>query len=75
MADINFDKMIWEGWTVGDFIDELSPMIEMVMSGNSWQQPLANFEELKQWCIDNQPYYKEYIPEVVQYFAEQYNIY
>ena len=25
-------------------------------------------EEIKQWCKDNQPYYKKHIPEVVEYF-------
>ena len=30
--------------------------------------------ELKSWCIDNQPYYKKYIPEVVNYFIKKYNI-
>ena len=31
-------------------------------------------EELKEFCMDNQPYYKKHIPEVVNYFAKKYNI-
>ena len=23
---------------------------------------------VKQWCMDNKPYYKKYIPDVVNYF-------
>lgn len=75
MSNTDFDKHVWEGWTVGDFIDELEPMADNVMSEQSWDEPFKNYNELKCWCIDNQPYYKEYIPEVVDYFAEKYNIY
>ena len=31
-------------------------------------------EELKEFCMDNQPYYKKHIPEVVQHFSEKYNL-
>lgn len=40
----------------------------MIMSGQSWKQPFKDREELKRWCMDNQPYYKKYIPDVVNYF-------
>lgn len=65
------NKYIWEDWTVQDFIDELEPQFDMIMSGNSWQKPFKNKEELKTWCMDNQPYYKRYIPEVVNYFNKK----
>jgi hypothetical protein len=68
MGKINLDKHIWEGWTVGDFIDELEPMFEQINSGNSWMKPFKTKEEVKVWCMDNQPYYKKYIPDVVNYF-------
>ena len=65
------NKYIWEDWTVQDFIDELEPQFDMIMSDNSWQKPFKNKEELKTWCMDNQPYYKRYIPEVVNYFNKK----
>jgi len=67
---INFDKHIWEGWTVRDFIVELVPLFEHVVS-NSYEFSTHQFktkEDLKKWCMDNQPYYKKHIPEVVEYF-------
>lgn len=68
------DRHIWEGWTVRDFINDLSPVLQMIQSGQSHTAPLESYEELKKWCMDNQPYYKKFIPEVVDYFAELYNL-
>ena len=65
---IDTSKEVWEGWTVQDFIDELEPSFEMIMRGEAWIKPFANKEELKKWCMSEQPYYKKYIPEVVSYF-------
>ena len=70
----NLNKHIWEGWTVQDFIDELEPNLDMIQNNNSWQKPFVDKTELKQWCMDNQPYYKKYIPEVVNYFIKKYKI-
>lgn len=69
MARSNLNREIWEGWTPAMFIQELEPMFNMIMSGNSWRKPFSSREALKQWCCDNQPCYKKYIPEVVNYFA------
>jgi hypothetical protein len=71
---MNLEKHIWEGWQVKDFISELEVVVDMIMTNNSWIKPFTNKKELKEWCIDNQPYYKKYIPEVVDYFAKQYQI-
>lgn len=68
------NKHIWEGWRVIDFIEFLQPSINMIYSNNSWQKPFKDRQELKEWCINNQPYYKKYIPEVVDYFSEMHNI-
>ena len=62
---VNMNKHIWEGWRIQDFIDSLEPTFDMIMGGTSWQKPFKDREELKRWCMDNQPYYKKYIPEVV----------
>ncbi len=61
MTDLN--KEVWEGWTVSDFINELSPIIHL--------QTFKDKTELKKWCMFEQPYYKKYIPEVVDYFDER----
>ena len=55
MANINFKKHIWEGWTVGAFIESLEPSFDMIVSGQSWQKPFTTTEELKKWCMENQP--------------------
>ena len=68
------EKQIWEGWTVQDFIDELEYLVAMIMSGQSITTKFQTKEELKKWCMDNQPYYKKHIPEVVNYFSKKYNI-
>ena len=65
---MNLDRHIWEGWTVQDFIDDLEPQFNQIMGGQSWKDPFKSKEELKRWCMENQPYYKKYIPEVVTYF-------
>ena len=68
---MNYYKEIWEGWTVQDFINELEPQFDTIMSGRSWQEPFKTPEELKKWCMDNQPYYKKHIPEVFNYFKKR----
>lgn len=62
---IDYNKHIWEGWTVQDFIDDLHTMFNHV------KHDLKTRKHVKEWCIYNQPYYKKYIPEVVEHF---YNI-
>ena len=64
-------KHIWEGWTVQSFIDDLEPSFNQIMNGNSWQKPFKTSEEVKKWCMDNQPYYKKNIPEVTKYFVKK----
>jgi len=64
----NLQRHIWEGWTPQDFIDELEPSFNQIMNGFSWKAPFKDREDLKNWCMDEQPYYKKYIPEVVDYF-------
>ena len=70
---IDMNKHIWEGWTVQQFVDELEPMFNMIMRGQSWKKLFQTKEELKEWCKDNQPYYKKYIPSVYNYFLKKTN--
>lgn len=74
MKKIDYNKHVWEGWTVQGFIDELQPSVAMIMSNRSWQKPFRTREELKRWCMDHQPYYKKYIPGVVDHFCQSYGI-
>ena len=71
---IDLNKEIYEGWTVRDFIADLEPFLNMIMRGQSCYSVIKSKEELKKWCMDNQPYYKRYIPDVVNYFAMKYRI-
>ena len=66
---INRDKHIWEGWTVGAFIDELEWIFDMIMSGRSHIKKFTTKDEVKRWCKKEQPYYKKHIPEVYKYFV------
>lgn len=65
------NRHVWEGWTVQDFIDELEPFFNLVMSGRTHIKPFKDDKELKQYLIDNQPYYKKLIPEVFKYFKNK----
>ncbi|WP_417172070.1 hypothetical protein [Alistipes putredinis] len=71
---IDFQKHIWEGWRVQDFIDSLAPEVERIMAGKSWRKPFVSKQELAAWCKDNQPYCKKRIPGVNNYFARLYNL-
>jgi len=68
---MNFDKEIWEGWTVGDFINSMEQNFDWIMTGGSWQKPFTTKAEVKAWAMDNQPYYGKYVPEVVKYFWDK----
>ena len=66
---MDMNKHVSEGWRVKDFIQDLEPIFTMIQSGNAINKPFTNKADLKAWCCSNQPYYKKYIPEVVNYFA------
>jgi len=71
------DKHVYEGWYVSDYISELEPSFNLIVSGQSWMNKKELFKDdlnnLKKWCIDNQPYYKKHIPEVFNYFKNKLN--
>jgi len=65
---MNRDKHIWEGWTVGDFIDD----IEVTFNYRSkYYKFWKSKKDLKKWIISEQPYYKKHIPEVYNYFLKK----
>jgi len=70
---MNRNKHIWEGWTVGNFIDDIEPSFDTIQNGNDWglNTKFKNKSELKKWVKNNQPYYKKHIPEVYNYFLKK----
>ena len=70
---MNYNKHVWEGWLVKDFINDLEPIFNMIQNNQSWIKKFTKSDEsrLKQWCIDNQSYYKKHIPEVFNYFKKR----
>lgn len=74
MKNIDYNKHIWEGWLVKDFVKALEDDISDIMDDLSIIPPFKNKDELKKYCMENQPYYKRYIPEVIEHFANKYNI-
>jgi len=73
---MNRNKHIWEGWTVGDFIDELELSFDTIQRSDGFWNKVGfqSKEQLKEWVKDNQPYYKKHIPEVYDYFLQKSNL-
>lgn len=67
---MNRDKHIWEGWTVGDFIDDIEPQFN-IRNKYYRNAGFENKKQLKEWIMSEQPYYKKYIPEVYRYFCSK----
>ena len=74
MKKIDYNKHIWEGWLVQDFINELDKLVIIALAGESHFKTIQTKKDLKEFCMSNQPYYKKYIPEVVEHFAQKFNL-
>ncbi len=72
MMDIN--REVYEGWTPQKFIENLEPQFGMITNSQSWRKPFKNKQEAEKWIIENQPYYKRRIPEVINYFCRKYDL-
>ena len=70
---MNKDKHIWEGWTVGDFINEIEPSFNQRTKTDGWffGKTIESKAQLKKWVKNEQPYYKKHIPEVYNYFLNK----
>lgn len=72
-----FDKHIWEGWTVGDFVARLEPSLDNIMDFNSryvYHEPrFTRKAEIKDWVRNNLPYTTKALNEVTKYFVDKYN--
>ena len=60
---MNREIHIWEGWTVGDFIDDLEFTYKY--------QTFRSKDDIRKWCKSEQPYYKKHIPEVANHFINK----
>ncbi|GAB6118957.1 hypothetical protein [Dysgonomonas termitidis] len=47
MEAIDYSKHIWEGWTVQAFVDELQPVFDMIMTGQSCHDKLETRDQVK----------------------------
>lgn len=74
LTKYNLDKEIYDGWKVKDFIDLLKDGVDTIMNRMSWTAPFKDKNELAIWLDNNQPFYKARIPEVINYFAELYQL-
>lgn len=45
----------------------------LVANSKDFNIPVTK-KDIRECCIDYQPYYKKYIPEVVEHFCNKYNI-
>lgn len=72
-----FDKHIWEGWNVHDFIYELEPQLDNIMDWNGgfrYADPVYKTkEDIKNWIKNNLPYTTKALREVTKYFIDKYN--
>lgn len=50
---------VYEGWTGKDFIEELKDQFDIEWKG---------IDNIDEWCVYNQPYYKKRIPAVIKFF-------
>lgn len=74
-AKYHFDKHIWEGWEVGDFIRDLEPTLDRIMEyGQVYAEPaLHTKQELSDWIKSHLPYTLKAHRYVLKYFTDKYN--
>lgn len=67
------NRVIFEGWTVQDFIDHLEPLFadRSDTANFFYTTSFENREDIKKWCMHNQPFCGKYIKEVVDYFVKR----
>lgn len=53
MKKINYNKHVFEGWTVRDFIEYLEEDVERFISNSEEFHTNITKDELKKFCMDN----------------------
>ncbi len=72
----HFDKHIWEGWEVRDFITKLDPTLDRLMEYGltNFAEPLFKTkDEINTWVKNNLPYTTKALRYVTKYFVDKYN--
>ena len=74
---VNIEKHIWEGWKVIDFINQIEPTLEIILSNHRDsfycdKKPFKSMDEFNSSVKMEQPYYSKYIPGLVSYFTRKY---
>ena len=71
----HFDKHIWEGWEVRDFIRYIENDLDRIMEyGQMYAEPaLHNKQELSDWIKGHLPYTIKAHRYVLKYFTDKYN--
>lgn len=76
-AKYQFEKHIWEGWRVVDFINELEPTLDSIMDFSEsrvYCEPrFTTKAEIKDWVRNHLPYTTKALNEVTKYFVDKYN--
>lgn len=71
---INFDKKVYKGKRVIDFINELEPQVERIILQykSTDSKPFGGSKvSLSKWLIANQEGYNKYVGEIYNYFVEK----
>lgn len=71
---VDYEKEIWEGWKVIDFINEIEIGVDYIINCCIPKDVKLTLKQLEELCVQEQPYYKKVIPDVVNYFANKYQI-
>lgn len=71
---MDLERVVWEGWRVKDFIEDLDFMVGQIMNGDAIIEKFTTKEELKEYLRSEQPHHKKDIPEVIEHFATMYKL-
>ena len=67
------NRKIWKDWTPLHFIEYYQTEIALIMSGNSrCHAPFHTATEMTNYIKKTQPFYEDEIPELYEYFENQY---
>lgn len=72
MSKLDLDRVVYEGYTVGDMIRFVEPELKRAI--RLGRPSVATRKELAEFCRRNQPYTSRRVPGMVPYFAKKYGI-
>jgi hypothetical protein len=64
----NPNKHLWEGWTNEALMLDILPTFNMIMQGKSWRKPFKTKQEVADFVNDEQPNFKRYNKDVIDFF-------